>query len=182
MSAPLGGKEGERLAPHPGAVQFPSRGEPLRRRLLPHSRRFLGRWQVRQSTPARGRSSRRWSCWSSQTSSPWRRGTAGTPLGQARRRSPTPRTRARWRVAARWRSRGTTRRRRKRRGPRPLERGGQDEPCAPSRRCWRRRRTPSWRRADRWGSVAPKPSTPASERLPSRRWSRRRSVRACRER
>jgi hypothetical protein len=60
----------------------------------------------------RGRSSRRWSCRSSRTSSPWRRGTAGTPLGLVRRRSPTPRTRARWRVAARWQNRGTTRHRR----------------------------------------------------------------------
>jgi hypothetical protein len=32
---------------------------------------------------------------------------------------------------------------------------------------------PSWRRADRWGTAVPKPSVPPSERLPSRRWSRR---------
>jgi hypothetical protein len=107
----------ERLAPHPGAVQFPGRGEPLRRQLLLRSRRFLGRWRVRQSIPARDRSFRRWSRRSSQTSSPWRRGTAGTSLGQAHRRSPTPRTRVRWRVVARWRSRGTPHHRRRRWGP-----------------------------------------------------------------
>jgi hypothetical protein len=32
---------------------------------------------------------------------------------------------------------------------------------------------PSWRRADRWGSVAPRPSVPPSERLSSRRWAHR---------
>jgi hypothetical protein len=37
---------------------------------------LLGRWRLRRSTPARGRSSRRESRRSSRTSSPRRRGTA----------------------------------------------------------------------------------------------------------
>jgi hypothetical protein len=87
MSPPSAVRREERLAPHPGAVQFPGRGEPLRRLLLPRSRRLLGCWRVRRSTPARDRSFRHWSCWSSQTSSPLHRGTTRTLLGQARRRS-----------------------------------------------------------------------------------------------
>jgi hypothetical protein len=75
------------LAPRPGVVQFPGRGEPLRRQLLSRSRRLLGRWGSRRSTPARGRSSQRWSRRSSRTSSPWRLGTVGTSLGPAPRRS-----------------------------------------------------------------------------------------------
>jgi hypothetical protein len=173
MSAPSAVRREERLAPHPGAVQSPGRGEPLRCQLLPRLRHFLGRWRVRRSIPARDRSFRRWSCRSSQTSGPWRRGIAGTSLGQTRRRSPTPRTHAKWQVAARWRSRGMTRRRRKRWGPWRPGYGGQGEPRASSRRCWRRRRMPSWRPADRWGIAVLKPSAPPSEWLSSRWWVRR---------
>jgi hypothetical protein len=65
MSVPLGGEGEARLVLHPGAVQFPGPGEPLRRRLMPRSRRSLGRWRARRSTPVRGRRSRCWSCRSS---------------------------------------------------------------------------------------------------------------------
>jgi hypothetical protein len=162
MSAPLGGEEGGALGPAPWCSPAPGPGELLRRQLPPRSRRLLCRWRKRRSTPVRDHSFWRWSCRSGQTSSPWRRGTAGTFLGRARRRSPTPRTRARWRVAARWWSRGTTCRRRKRWDPCRPEHGSQGEPRVSPHRCWRRRRTLSWHRADRWGSVAPIPSAPPS--------------------
>jgi hypothetical protein len=76
MSAPSVVKGEGRLAPQPGAVQFPEQEEPLRCRHPPRRRRLLGRWRLRRRTPARGRSSRCWSRRSSRTSSPRRRGTA----------------------------------------------------------------------------------------------------------
>jgi hypothetical protein len=59
-STPLGGEGGGALGPAPwcGPVPGPGRTSPS-----------LGRWRARRSTPARGRSSRRWSCRSSRTSS-----------------------------------------------------------------------------------------------------------------
>jgi hypothetical protein len=45
MSAPLGGEGGGALGP------FPGWGEPLRHRLPSRSRRLLGRWRARRSTP-----------------------------------------------------------------------------------------------------------------------------------
>jgi hypothetical protein len=168
------------LVPHPGAVQPPGRGGPLRRRLPPCSRRLLGRWRARRSTPAWGRNSWRWSCRSSRTSSPRRRGTAGKSLGPARRRSPTPRTRAKWRVVARWWSRGTTRRRWWQPDSQPLGRGGRDGPRAPLRR-----------HASRGGTAARKPPPPVgavavslatASRCEAMRAARQHSVRACRER
>jgi hypothetical protein len=59
MSAPSAVRGEGRLAPQPGAVQFPEREKPLCRRLPPHRRHLLGRWRLRRSTPAWGRSSRR---------------------------------------------------------------------------------------------------------------------------
>jgi hypothetical protein len=108
MSAPSAVRGEVRLVLHPGAVQFPGRGNLSVAGFRRVRRRLLGRWQARRRIPAQGHSFRCWSCRSSRTSSPRRRGTAGTFLGLRRRRSSTPRTRAKWRAAARWRSRGTT--------------------------------------------------------------------------
>jgi hypothetical protein len=120
-----------------------------------------------------GRSSRCWSRRSSRTSSPWRRGTAGTSLGRGRRKSPTPHSRAKWQVAARRRSLGMTRRRRLRWDPWQPGHGGQGEPSASLHCCRRRRHTPSWRHVGRRGSTILRPSAPPPAQLSSRR-------RACR--
>jgi hypothetical protein len=165
MSAPLGGEGGGALGPAPWCGPVPGpRGGPLRRQLPPRS---PGRWRARQSTPAWGRSSWRWSCRSSRTSSPRRRGTPGISPGPARQRSPTPRTRAKWRVAVRWWSRGMTHRRWWRRGSQPPGRGDRDGPRVPPHRRWWIKRAPSRRRASRGGTAARKPHAPPSERLPS---------------
>jgi hypothetical protein len=107
MSAPPVGEVGVHSAPHPGVIQF-SGGEGLLRRRPPRSRCSSGHRRPPRSTHARGRRSRRWSRRSSQTSSSRRRGTARTSPDLTRHRSPTPRTRARWWVAARWWSHGRT--------------------------------------------------------------------------
>jgi hypothetical protein len=114
MSPPSTVRGEGRFALQPCVVQFPEQEEPLCRRHLPRRWRSLGRWRLRHSTPARGHSSRRWSRRSSRTSSPWRRGTAGTSLGPVRRKSPTLHIHAKWQVAARRWSLGTTRRQRRR--------------------------------------------------------------------
>jgi hypothetical protein len=102
MPAPLVGKAGARLAPGCGVRLCRLPLFCLRCRHV-HQRRP-------RSTHVRGRSFRCWNRRSSQTSSPWRQGTAGTSPGSACRRSPTRHTRVRSRVAAHWLSRGMTRR------------------------------------------------------------------------
>jgi hypothetical protein len=47
--------------------------------------------------------------------------------------------------------------------------GGRDKPRALPCWCWRRRRTPSWRRVDRWGNAVPRPNAPPPGRLSSSR-------------
>jgi hypothetical protein len=110
MPMPLVGEVGVRLAPSFGARLAPGLGVRLRRqppfRLhCPRARR-----QQPRSNRVLGRSFRCWSHQSSRTSSPRRRGTAGTSQGLVHRRSPTRHTRARSWAATRWPSRDTTHR------------------------------------------------------------------------
>jgi hypothetical protein len=84
MSAPLGGEGGGGvLGPAPWCGSVPGPGGTSPSPASAALAAFAWSLRARRSNPTRVRSSRRWSCRSSRTSSPRRRGTAGTSPGLA---------------------------------------------------------------------------------------------------